>query len=239
MKIPNTSIILTCLLLAQQAVACDTASLIPAFQAHETKVLLENAPTFKHAWEDKKIAMQLQASPASPCVIAMQLMIPEQDIKEAKQYLDANPSKRILLAAQGYALPETTQNNVTVNLDAKGQLTDNNLALKQLHSNLEYMYQLLAQIRSEYKPNQSNTVAWSTAQKQALITQCAKQYRADNLENACACRVSAFEKTISPRQMELIDFIQLQPYSKATGALASFVEYDLQTAHSCGLNKAQ
>lgn len=239
MKIPQTSIILTCLLLTQQAIACDTASLIPQFQAHETKVLLENAPTFKHAWEDKAILLQLQASPVSPCVIAMQLALPEQDINEAKQHLDANPSKRILLAAQGYALPEASQNSVLVELNAQGQLTENNATLKQLHSNIEYMYQLLAQLRSEYKPNQSNTVAWAHEQKQALMTQCAKQYRADNLENACACRASAFEKTISPRQMELIDFIQQQPYSKATGALASFVEYDLQTAHSCGLSKAK
>jgi hypothetical protein len=227
------------LLIAQQANACDTANLIPTFKAQETKVLLENAPTFKHAWEDKSILLELQASSSSPCTLAMQLTIPEQDINEAKQHLDANPSKRILLAAQGYALPEVAQNQLSVELDAQGQLTENNLALKQLHSNLEYMYQLLAQLRAEYKPNQINTAAWSTEQKQALMTECAKQYRADNIENACACRASAFEKTISPKQMELIAFIKLQPYSKATGALASFVEYEGQVAHSCGLSKAK
>ena len=71
------------------------------------------------------------------------------------------------------------------------------------------------------------------------MTECGKQYRADNLENACACHVSAFEKTISPKQMELIAFIEQQPYSKATGALASFVEYEVQVAHKCGLSKAK
>lgn len=233
MKKFSAFLLATQLFFTQAVFACDTASLIPIFQTNETKTLLENAPTFKHAWQDKTILLSLQADPNQACNLMMQLNIPQQDIDEAKQHLDANPAKRILLAAQGYALPESNQQQLTIALNQQGELTENNPALKQLHSNLEYMYQLLAQLRTEILPNQTNTTAWPNAQKQTLLDECNAKHSNDS---GCNCRLNAFEKTINPKQMELITFIEQQPYSKATGALASFVAFDKQTRFSCGLN---
>lgn len=236
-------------LLTNQVIACGENNSLIEIKNLETNLLLNNAPTFKHAWQDKTITLNFNESNSTEinpthnfCQAAMLLSLPQQDLDEVNAYFDKNPAKLILLNAQGYLIPQqiTTlsyqyhiENNIAI------PNNDDNQDLKTLHYGIEYMYQLLAQIKVEIKQDASNTLAWSDEDKKSELDKCATKIKfnhvlASNLiESSCNCRVAQLSRIISPQQLELINYIAGQPYSAATGVLTSYQELTQKITDNC------
>ncbi|HSI43086.1 MAG TPA: hypothetical protein VK949_01980 [Methylotenera sp.] len=225
--------------------ACSDAASLATLQKLESVKFLENAPTFKHAWEDKTIQLEFvnakvnNQSAGQDCMATLKLTLPQQDLDEVNTYLDENPAKRILLGAQGYTIPESNINKVDYFYTVEnGKVTSNNSgnqSLNSLHSNIEFMYQTLAQERVVLKKGVKNTVAWSEENKKAELESCKRSYQVatGDIDFACSCRVDNLSKILSPRQMELIGFIQKQPYSAATGVLNSYAYTSKEINEDC------
>jgi len=242
-KAASFSILLTFLTLNTANAACDDANIITQIKNIEVNKLLENAPTFRHAWEDNTIKLDVTATNIQRdghCIAIMQMTIPQQDLDEVNAYLNENPAKRILLGAQGYSIPENSIIKVEYfyKVEANKPTPDNmhNQVLTSLHSSLEYMYQTLAQQRVVLKKDVKNTASWSETNIQAEREVCMTTLQANvpDLAGACACRVEALSQVISPRQRELVSFIQNQPYSAATGVLNSYQNINNEINRACG-----
>lgn len=231
-----------------QASICNDTKSLHAIEQLESAKLLTNAPTFKHGWENGTITLQftentskLVAEP-SLCSAQMLLTLPQADLDEVKTYFEANPAKKILLDGQGYTIPEK-MNHVTYqySLGTQGIITNNsdNQDLMALHHGIEYVYQLLAQIRVEVKPTAQNSIVWSAEQQKAEFSICSNKYSNTkvNLADACSCRISRLAETIAPKQMELIHFISSQPYSAATGVLTIYQDFSNQINEDCHIYK--
>ncbi len=225
------------LLTTYPVIACDISKESKKIIQTETNKLLGNAPTFKHAFEDKTIQINISniSTNKEYCLATLVLTLPQQDLDEANHYLDANPAKKILLAAQGYGIPEKTINEVPyryelVGGDPKSMIGDN-VELKSLYNNVEYTYQLLAQLRINVEESPKNTIAWSHDQTKNEFLSCMKTKAYSEFQ--CNCRVRKLSDSLSPRKMELINFIQSQPYSVATGAMNSYLQFSKNINESC------
>ena len=225
--------------------ACDAAKTDQALLANESKALLDNAPTFRHGWQDGKITLRFDhlRSEGDHCAAGMHLTLPQQDLDDVNAYLDRNPAKRILLGAQGYAIPEQRNIDLDYRYTAQGAsvtaANDDNLPLKNLHHSIEFMYQLLAQIRAEVSADAHNDKPWPAAARTAAAESCAASLSADGkpVETACQCRVEGLQQHLDARQQELVDYLQNQPYATATGALNSYFALSSAINHRCGLSK--
>jgi hypothetical protein len=231
------ALLLSLLFSSTWASACDSTEIRQQLTKIESEVLLKNAPTFKQAWDAGAIKLTWSDSKAQSdhCVAQMSLSLPEVDLQEANAFLEQNPAKRILSAAQGYSVPDpaTQQVEFVYHVDNGKVQQDNqrNFALRQLHSNIEYTYQLLAQTRIAVTPTQTNSVAWPDSLKKEEINQCLDNGKIS--QAACDCRVVELEKRISPQQKVLIDFIRQHPYSVATGAMDSYMSLSKQVDEAC------
>jgi hypothetical protein len=219
------------------AYACDDTS---ALYAAESAKLLELAPTFQHAWEDKTVQLNFSEPKKTQdgCVATMQLTLPQQDLDEVNADLNENPAKRILLGAQGYTIPEQATSRVEYFYqvqDGKAVPSSNNQALNNLHNSLEYMYQNLAQQRIALKKGVKNTIAWDESLKQSEHAVCKQKFSVfvGNLDFACTCRVDNLSRIMSPRQMALVHYIESQPYSAATGALNAYNHTSKEINEDC------
>ena len=223
----------------QNALACNDDAMAQLKQI-ETEKLLSNAPTFKQAWTAGAIGIKFTSPQASDdqCVALFEIKLPQVDIDEATQHLDQNPAKRILIAAQGYAVPEKS----VIEIPYYYQMTDNkvvpidlkNTELKSLHNNLEYTYQLLAQLRANVDEKSINQTPWSTEEIDAAIQSCRDQASSKSQgSNFCPCRIEQIAKNISANQLELITYIQTQPFSVATGSLNGFQKLSEKINHEC------
>ena len=229
--------------ICQTANACNEDSAIEQLIKIEEKKILSNAPTLKHAWQDKLFTFNFKdfTHEGVQCKATLKVSIPQKDLDETNQHLDQNPAKRILVAAQGYGVPENTVIEVPFYyqiVDGKTIPNDPNSAeLKSLHNNLEYTYQLLAQLRINVEENLSNSSPWSEPELIAEIKYCQDNTLYKNkAANFCNCRASKLSKVISPRKMELIHYIQTQPYSVATGSTMSFEKLSEKIDASCSSN---
>ncbi len=101
-------IILGFLLSTSTAFACDAPDTLSAIHTSVSEKLLQNAPTFRHGWEDKEIELLITNAQktANGCQATLQITIPQSDIDAVNAELEAQPAKRILLGAQGYRIPE-------------------------------------------------------------------------------------------------------------------------------------
>ena len=225
------------MLFANHLLACESEDIRKQLSQLESQTLLKNAPTFRHAWDDGRIALSWQSLQTQDqrCVAQLTISLPEADLAEANQFMEQNPAKRILLAAQGYVIPEQAKqtSDYFYHVQDGKVLADNeaNFALRQLHSNLEYTYQLLAQIRISINAESSNKIAWSEQLKKEEHNQCMTS--GNSSPTACECRVKELEKHISPRQRELIEFIRSQPYSVATGSMESYLNLSKKIDSDC------
>ncbi|PPC93160.1 MAG: hypothetical protein CTY33_09140 [Methylotenera sp.] len=218
-----------------------TCNDVDALYATESAKLLENAPAFKHGWEDKTIQLSFSdiKSTSSGCVATLQLTLPQPDLDEVNTDLNANPAKRILLAAQGYEIPQQTVNRVEYHyqiVDGKvSPLTASNHALTSLYNNVEYLYQSLSQLRIALKKGIKNTIPWDNNLKQKELEDCKKTYAVavGDLAFACTCRVDNLSRILSPRQIELVHFIESQPYSVASGALNTYAHTSKEINEDC------
>jgi hypothetical protein len=207
------------------AFACNNPEILKVIQKVEQEKLLDNAPTFKHAWDDQKIILTFSNSQSKGdfCIANMTVELPKEDIEQVNQYLEANPAKRILLAAQGYAVPnESTTVEYLFQPDGS-DFNESNQALSQLHNNIEFTYQTLAQERAIIPDNASNKTPWSKNTIQTEIANCESLATKQNQSNKhCNCRVEKLSDLLSQRQMELVHFINSQPFATATGVLNNF-----------------
>ncbi|WP_137719822.1 hypothetical protein [Methylobacillus flagellatus] len=235
----------TAALFSTAASACDSEQQRAALYALESQKLLEHGPSFRHGWEDKAITLSIENpanAAAQACKAELLVQIPQQDLDEVNRYLDQNPAKRILLGAQGYSVPASNSIRVETayRLSNTGDitLTDSpDRAYKDMHNSLEFMYQLLAQLRTEVTASSHNTQAWPATLLTEERKQCAVTLKAQDIAAACACRTDALATKISPRQMELVHTLLQQPYSTATGALISYTTFSKQVNQQCGLQK--
>ena len=224
-------------LMTYPVIACDLSKESKKLIEIESNKLLGNAPTFKHAFEDKAIKVNLSNAIADQgyCVATLILTLPQQDLDEANLHLEANPAKKILLGAQGYAIPEKTINEVLYRYQlingAPQPMVAENVELKSLYNNIEYTYQLLAQLRISIEELPKNTISWSYDETKREFLSCMKDKVYS--EAQCNCRVKKLSDSLSPRKMELINFIQSQPYSVATGAMNSYLQFSKNINESC------
>lgn len=241
MKIKNLMVFVLMLLIYRGALAsCSDPSAIGKLTTIETEKLLSNAPTFKQAWEDKAIQIVFSnlKDQGNECVALLKLQLPQADLDEANQHLDQNPAKRILIAAQGYSVPDST----TIEVPFTYQIIDgkvlpsnpNTPELKALHNNIEYTYQLLAQLRIHVDENATNQQAWSNSELQASTNSCLnnKAFKSKDV-NFCSCRTEKLSKSISAKQMELVNYIETQPFSIATGSMNGFNKLNEKISDAC------
>lgn len=233
------------LTLMNQSVACNSQANLNNIYAQESEKLLQNAPSFKQGWESKTIRLQVSKHGADQenCVANLTLTIPQQDIDEVNAFLAQNPAKRILLAAQGYQVLNDTNTSVDYFYQVHdGEIVDKNKlnqTLSQFHSSIEYMYQQLAQIRATVPSDSKNTIQWSAKTLEDATNTCLNTtFFTDNTNSNCACRVKKLTQIISPKQMELINFIETQPYAIAAGALSSYYEHSHAINDACGIKSA-
>jgi hypothetical protein len=240
------AIVIVLLLSSTAAFACDTPETLSAIHTSVSEKLLQNAPTFRHGWEDKEIQLLITNTQrtVNGCQATLQMTLPQTDIDAVNAELDAQPAKRILLGAQGYRIPEQTISIVDyyylVEDGAIIQKNDANTPLKSLYSSIEYMYQSLAQSRIVLNADADNQVAWSEAERQLTNDTCESEFNVSNtntqsLATACACRTQKLSEILSARQMELVVFVQSQPYSAATGVLKSYINVSKPINDRCGL----
>lgn len=243
LSLPST--LLSLCLCAAPALACDNPAALKQLQVRESQILLKNAPSFRHGWDEGNIRLRFGQGQASAdgCTASMQLELPQVDLDEVNAYLERHPAKRILLGAQGYGVPE--QRIITIDyryrLDSGSALAQNegNKSLNDLHHSIEFMYQLLAQTRAEINAESTNSIAWPASVRAEEFKRCTQTLKTERetIEVACNCRVDKLASKLSPRQMELVDFLRDQPYSAATGALIGYTEQSKAINHSCGLSK--
>lgn len=205
---------------------CD--AVLQRWQTHENAVLAELAPVFQQGREDGTIQVELRSLP--DCATELRLQLPAADLEQTRQYLEQNPAKRILMSAQGYAIPEQTESVVTIAANDAHPAD-----LKALNQELEFMYQLLTQLRAHIPDGQQNQQAWPLALQQSQLHACRQGWQATDLTSACQCRLQQLSARIPPRQMALIIYLQKQPYATATGALSSFNTLQQSILHSCQL----
>lgn len=234
-----------CLWIASTAFAADCAMGLDKVRAIETSQLLRNAPSFHHGWEDGLIKLDFTDATTvagNDCKATMHLELPQRDLDEVNAHLEQNPAKRILLEAQGYHIPDNRIIQSEYFYHLAEPVTANNASnsgLNELHHNLEYMYQSLAQLRAEVVAEASNNLPWSAKLRETQEMTCEESLHANagDLQQACSCRIQNLAAKIAPRQMELIDFILEQPFATATGALISYTELSKNINFQCGLKK--
>ena len=224
----------------QSALACTNDDAMTQLKQIETDKLLSNAPTFKQAWIDKAISIKFisQKTVDNQCMASFEIQLPQVDIDEATRHLDQNPAKRILLAAQGYAVPDKTTIETPVYYQiTNGKVVLNDLKnseLKSLHNNLEYTYQLLAQLGVNVDEKSINQISWNSTEMNTAIQSCRnKESSKSEANNFCPCRIEQLSKNISAKQMELINYIETQPFSVATGSLNGFQKLSEKVNHEC------
>jgi hypothetical protein len=240
MKLRMALALISMLVTYNTALACSDASTTSQLTKLETEKLLSNAPTLKHAWQDKAISIQFKDSKmdGNQCISTLELHLPKSDLDEANQHLDQNPAKRILTAAQGYEVPESTIIQVPFSyqvIEGKVMPAEPNTAeVKRLHNNLEYTYQLLAQLRIHVDENSTNNTAWAETELQVTKQNCIAN-KSFNSKGAdfCSCRAEKLSKAISPRQMELVNYIETQPFSIATGSMNGFYKLSENINQAC------
>jgi len=228
------------------AAECNQDNVAKKLQEIEIAQLLQNAPTFKHGLDSGAISLSFEniSNKDGYCSSELKLTLPQNDINEVNLHLDQYPAKRILLGAQGYRIPETTVSSASFyfELGPDGSikpLNNKNISLKDLHQSVQYIYELLAQLRAAFNPNQMNQEVWSTELSAILIDTCKAKLTAKemDLNLACQCQEAKIRQRISPYKMALIDYVNNQPYSAATGTLNSYLEFTSAVNRECGLKK--
>ena len=225
-----------------QAEACLDNQAIAKLTANEKAYLISRkVATMTDAIEDKLLTIQV--TPIEDlCSVEISYQLPAQDIAEANKLLDSNPAKRIMLAGQGYVLP--TQSPLLaragVNLNPLSIQSKDILQSAELGRNrasVELLYATLAQARAAIDSDSKNTEPWPAGLIQQEKNLCESQYRSDTNPEACSCKTDAISKKISPRQFSYIKYLQNDPYSLATGALASYNNLSEQINFECKLTK--
>lgn len=210
------AILLTMFILNAQAECVDDATLKKVNEKELEYMLNRVPPAFSHAVEDEEITYQHSVTDAQTCAVTLTVSFQESHLQEAESALDADLSKKILLAAQGYSLPETTNISATYGLNLK-DLSANpesilqSGALGKLRASVEMMYSLITQKRLNGL-TQKQVSPWSTEALKKNIHTCKKGNKS---EQDCACKVNFYSSFISARDYENLLYSQSNPYALA------------------------
>lgn len=232
----KTSVFLLLLCQAAGALAgCLSSEQLGRLTQTEVEYLSQKIPpVFKHTLEQKQIKVDIQAADGDGCEAKLVVKLPQADVDEANAFLDAQPAKKIMLSAQGYALPQGTDHQATFTVDAnKLTIADADILqtapLGKLRASLELMYAFLTQKRAEVTPSQSNDLPWPTAIKQQELANCS----ANKTEAVCGCIIDQYALKIPANQMEYIQYIRTNPYALAMGADQVYEEVKQKAASVC------
>lgn len=224
--------------------ACLTPTQLNTLAQNEQTYLLNRIPpAFAHAVSDQDVTLIVSEANAEICSAKLAITVPDAHIDEATTILDADPAKKIMLSAQGYAIPSATQ------LEAVFNVTPSTLAipssevlqtaeLGKLRASVEMMYSLITQSRASNIDSTQNTTPWSITYQQENAKQCAEKWVAQPGQDtvvACACRAKQLSAQVNERQMAYIDYVKSNPYAMATGSSQSFATLEKQALLACGL----
>jgi hypothetical protein len=192
-------------------------------QAETTYLINKIPPVFKHSLQANLIQIDVQAIDDAECQAKLIVNLPQAEIDEAHQVLDAQPAKKIMLSAQGYALPASTKEEAVFYVDSATLMVANadvlqTAPLGKLRASIELMYAFLTQKRAEVSPSQLNSEPWPNEITQQTVVNCSAKLK----EAVCTCVASEYAKTIPAHQMEYIQSIRENPYALATGAINGF-----------------
>jgi hypothetical protein len=191
-------------------------------------------PVFKHTLAEKKIKVEIQALAGDDCKAKLVIQLPQADVDEANAFLEGQPAKKIMLSAQGYALPQGTDHEAIFNVDVN-QLTITDADILQtapmgkLRASVELMYAFLTQKRAELTPAQGNDAPWPDEIKQQELAHCST----NKAISACGCIVDQYALKIPAQQMEYIQYIRTNPYALAMGADQVYEEMKQNAASAC------
>lgn len=224
--------------------ACLNSTQLETLRQNEQNYLLNRIPpAFAHAVSDQQVALKVTEKQAEPCTALLVLSVPAAHIEEANAVLAADPAKRIMLAAQGYAIPSASPLEAAFKVVPNSQEipaaeTLQTAALGQLRASVELMYSLITQARANVADNAENSTPWSTAYQQVNTKRCSEKYTVQaglDIATACACHANTLAKHVSERQMAYIDDVRANPYAVATGSSQHFARLESQSLVACGL----
>lgn len=225
------------LLFSQSVLACLDAQALNGLAGKEMQYMLQRIPpAFADAVNDQLIQGQMTAGSADACQAHWQLRLPAADIAEAQALLQAEPAKQIMLAAQGYQIPEQAVLEADFSVDAgslqvKHQDTLQTSALGKLRASVELMYAMLTQARAN---GQSYAQPWTGADKQAIVADC-QQVLSVKQPAACECYADGLAEKYTARQVRYNRYLSTNPYAFATGNGAEFKQLDKKLQADCGL----
>jgi hypothetical protein len=226
-----------------QAACLNETALQQVAQNEMNYMLGRIPPAFADAVADKTVSLKAFAVDAETCSAKIEMLVPEQDVKEANEILARDPAKKIILFSQGYTLPETTQLSALFKLDEKTlqvahEDTLHSAELGKLRASVEMMYAMITQARADIDPMSRNSVAWGKEFAQQQIAHCNKTFsNSANLATACECQVTKLAEVVSEKQMRYVDYINSNPYAQGTGSGKNFAEIKRNIDASCGLRK--
>lgn len=224
--------------------ACLSASQLSTLAQNEQTFLLNRIPpAFAHAVSDQQVTLKVTEVNAEPCSAVLTLSLPTAHLDEANAILDAEPAKKIMLSAQGYAIPasptvEAAFKVVPATLVVPTSETLQTSALGQLRASIEMMYSLITQSRANITETLPNTTPWSSAFQQLSVDQCKTKLTVQagqEIAASCACRAKQLSSQVSERQMAYIDYVRSNPYAVATGSSQRYASLESQANSACGL----
>lgn len=218
--------------------ACtDSQTLQKASQLEMQYMLQRIPPAFADAFTDGQIHGSMIVADETRCLIRWRLMLPERDLAEAQAILQAQPAKRIMLAAQGYDIPAAVFNEAefTLNpakLEPQTQDTLQTAPLGKLRASVELMYAMITQSRAD---NTGDGKPWLADDVQKLNQDCAKQFIMRDTQS-CDCRTQGLSAQYSARQVRYNLYLLTNPYAFAAGHGEKFKQLNKKLQESCGLS---
>lgn len=220
-------------------VACLDQQSLQILADKEMQYLIERIPpAFADTVSDQLIQSHISLKAADDCQVRWQLTLPAADIAEAQALLQAEPAKQIMLAAQGYQIPEQEKIEADFSVDAATLQPARNEILQtaplgKLRASVELMYAMLTQARTNSQDSHS---AWTPEELQSVQASCQQQFRPDHRKDACNCYSRGLAEKYSARQVKYNRYLLTNPYAFAAGNGGDFKQLDKALQSSCGLS---
>lgn len=229
----------TMLLIANAAVqACLSEQALKTLADKEMQYMLQRIPpAFADAVADQQIVGNMSLVSTQPCLAHWQLQLPVAEIAEAQALLQADPAKQIMLAAQGYQIPDAAENGADFSVDSSHLQplhadTLQTASLGKLRASVELMYAMLTQARADAV---STPEPWASQDQQSLVQACQQRYPAEQMNQACACYAQGLAEKYSYRQVRYNQYLSTNPYAFATGNGAAYKRFEKSLLATCGL----
>lgn len=227
--------VLTMLNVSTVFAGCLSDSQLTQLTEKETRYLSQKIPpAFKHALADKTVKVAVEAVEGEGCQAKLVLTLPQADIDEANAVLDAQPAKKIMLSAQGYALPQETLNTASFTVTPASLEIPNADILQtapfgKLRASVELMYSFITQKRSNLSDAQTNEAPWPEALTAQVVASCVSKAKTVD----CSCVAKQYALSIPARQMEYILSNEENPYAIGAGANQGFKSIKQKASSMC------